>query len=144
MRSIACFFLLFHLQLHFNGSAQSIKITLLGTGLPQSSVERFGPATLAQAANQYFLFDCGRGAVQRIWQQKIPPGKVNRLFLTHLHSDHTVDLWLTGWISTAFGDEKHPLRLRGPAGTEEMMQGLKTAYSADSRRYCCCHMKELF
>lgn len=134
MRCIACIFLLLNLQLHFNGSAQSIKITLLGTGVPQPSVERFGPATLVEAGNQYFLFDCGRGAAQRIWQQKIPLGKVNRLFLTHLHSDHTVgipDLWLTGWISTAFGGRKTPFQVWGPAGTEEMMQGLKTAYSWD-------------
>jgi len=134
MRNMIWGLLLVNMLLSFNGFTQSIKVTLLGTGVPQPSIERFGPATLVEAGKQYFLFDCGRGAAQRIWQQKIPLGKVNRLFLTHLHSDHTVgipDLWLTGWISTAFGQRKTPLQVWGPAGTEEMMQGLRMAYSWD-------------
>src|SRR5690242_2557409 len=80
-------------------NAQSnIKVTLLGTGAPVPSVERFGPAILVEAGGQKLLFDCGRGAAQRVWQLKIPLGKIDRLFLTHLHSDHVVgipDLWLT-------------------------------------------------
>lgn len=134
MRNIVLSLLLLNLLLPLNSFTQSIKVTLLGTGVPQPSIERFGPATLVEAGGQYFLFDCGRGAAQRIWQQKIPLGKVNRLFLTHLHSDHTVgipDLWLTGWISTAFGQRKTPFQVWGPAGTEEMMQGLRMAYSWD-------------
>ena len=51
-------------------SAQTIKVTLLGTGVPQPSIERFGPATVVEANGQYFLFDCGRGASQRLWQKK--------------------------------------------------------------------------
>lgn len=134
MRSLVSFFLFFLLQRPFPGAAQSINVTLLGTGVPQPSIERFGPATLVEAGNQYFLFDCGRGAAQRLWQLKIPLGNVNRLFLTHLHSDHTVgipDLWLTGWIATAFGKRRTPFQVWGPAGTAEMMQGLKMAYSWD-------------
>ena len=109
---------------------------MLGTGVPLPSVERFGPATLVEANHQYFLFDCGRGAAQRIWQKKIPLGKVNRLFLTHLHSDHTVgipDFWLTGWLPTGFGQRSSPLFVWGPAGTAEMMKGLREAYSWDIR-----------
>jgi ribonuclease Z len=134
MKVIAYLFLLFNFNLVSNGQDQSIKITLLGTGVPQPSMERFGAGTLVEAGNQYFLFDCGRGVTQRLWQQKIPLGKVNRLFLTHLHSDHTVgipDLWLTAWLTTAFGRRYIPFQVWGPAGTTELMQGLKMAYSWD-------------
>lgn len=109
---------------------------MLGTGVPQPSIDRFGPSTLVEAGGQYFLFDCGRGATQRLWQQKVELGKVNRLFLTHLHSDHTVgipDLWLTGWLPTAFGRRNSPFEVWGPAGTAEMMEGLQMAYSWDIR-----------
>jgi len=115
-------------------SAQAIKVTLLGTGAPLPSMERFGAATLVEAGGNYFLFDCGRGVTQRLWQQKIPPGKVNNLFLTHLHSDHTVgipDLWLIGLMPAVYGNRKKPFEVWGPAGTAEMMQGIKTAYSWD-------------
>ena len=49
------------------------------------------------------LFDCGRGATLRLVQAGVPIGTISRVFLTHLHSDHVVqlpDLFLTGW---AFG-----------------------------------------
>ena len=132
--SISFFVLLCLFSLATSSTAQTITVTLLGTGAPQPSVERFGAATLVEAGGTYFLFDCGRGATQRLWQQKIGVGKVNRLFLTHLHSDHVVgipDLWLLGLMPGAFGNRKQPLEVWGPAGTTEMMHGLKTAYQWD-------------
>jgi len=128
------FLLLSIISFHTKVTAQVIKITLLGTGTPQPAIDRFGPSTLIEADSNYFLFDCGRGATQRLWQQKIQIGKVNNLFLTHLHSDHTVgipDLWLLGWMPGVFGNRKKPFEVWGPAGTNEMMQGLKLAYSWD-------------
>ena len=120
--------------LHTNISAQTIKVTLLGTGTPQPSIERFGASTLIEAGGNYFLFDCGRGSTQRLWQQKIPIAKINNLFLTHLHSDHIVgipDLWLLGLMPGAFGNRKESFKVYGPAGTAEMMQALQNAYSWD-------------
>ena len=55
----------------------SIKVTLLGTGAPVPSIERFGPSILVEAGGQKLLFDCGRGAAQRLWQLKIPLGQVD-------------------------------------------------------------------
>jgi ribonuclease Z len=121
-------------SLNIKMSAQIIKVTLLGTGTPQPSIERFGAATLVEAGGTYFLFDCGRGATQRLWQQKIEIGKVNKLFLTHLHSDHVVgipDLWLLGLMPAVFGNRKKPFEAWGPSGTAEMMQGLRNAFSWD-------------
>lgn len=118
----------------YSTMSQSIKVTLLGTGVPQPSIERFGPATLVQAGGENFLFDCGRGASQRLWQQKISLGSVNKLFLTHLHSDHTVgipDLWLTGWLPTLFGNRSSPLQVWGPEGTTVLTEGLQKAYRWD-------------
>lgn len=126
--------LLCSISFHESMEAQVIKVTLLGTGTPVPAMNRFGPATLIEAGGQYFLFDCGRGAAQRLWQQKVQLGKVNKLFLTHLHSDHTVgipDLWLTGWIPGAFGNRRTAFEIWGPNGTAQMMAGLKTAYSWD-------------
>lgn len=121
---------------HLQASSQTIKVTLLGTGAPLPSIERFGAATLVEAGGKYFLFDCGRGATQRLWQQKIGAGKVNHLFLTHLHSDHVVgipDLWLLGLMPAAYGNRKQPFEVFGPTGTANMMQGLQTAYQWDMK-----------
>jgi ribonuclease Z len=115
-------------------TAPTLRVTLLGTGRPDPVMDRFGPSTLVEAGDERLLFDAGRGASQRLWQLKIPLGRVNALFLTHLHSDHTVgipDLWLTGWLPTPFGRRVVPLEVWGPTGTRAMMSGLREAYAWD-------------
>ena len=64
----------------------------------------------------------------------MPLGQANRLFLTHLHSDHVVgipDLWLTGWLEPPWGQRKGDLMVYGPAGTQDMMINLAKAYAWD-------------
>jgi ribonuclease Z len=110
--------------------AQNLKVTLLGTGYPRPVMERFGPSILVEAGKEKLLFDCGRGATQRLYQLQVPFREVTALFLTHLHSDHIVgipDFYLTGWI---FG-RSTPLRVWGPEGTAEMMSHLQQAYQFD-------------
>jgi ribonuclease Z len=110
------------------------KVTLLGTGTPIPSKDRFGPCTLVEAGDQKLLIDAGRGATIRLSQINIPIGRIDALFLTHFHSDHTVgipDLWLTGWLESHFGMRQAPLRVVGPHGTNALMANLKKAYAAD-------------
>ena len=110
--------------------AQTFKVTLLGTGSPQPRMDRFGPSILVEAGDKKLLFDCGRGAAQRIEQLRIPFREIDALFLTHLHSDHIVgipDLWLTGWAR----GRKVPLEVWGPDGTKAMMSHLAEAYQFD-------------
>ena len=105
------------------GWGQAIKVTLLGTGTPRPMIERFGASILVQAGKENLLFDAGRGCTIRLWQAGMPLKDVRKLFLTHLHSDHTVgipDLWLTGWIF----DRAEPLEVWGPKGTGQMMATL--------------------
>jgi ribonuclease Z len=118
-------------------SSAAIRVTLLGTGRPDPAIDRFGPSTLVEAGGETLLFDCGRGATQRLWQLGIPLSRVGVVFFTHLHSDHTVglpDLWLTGWIPTPYGRRSVPLDVRGPAGTRAMTQGLTQAFAWDIDR----------
>ena len=118
--------------LTLTSQAQNFKVTLLGTGSPHPRIDRFGPSILVQAGQKNLLFDCGRGASQRIEQLKIPFAVIDALFLTHLHSDHVVgipDLWLTGWAR----GRKVPLQVWGPAGTKAMMSHLAEAYEFDLR-----------
>jgi len=109
-----------------------LTITLLGTGTPRPSMERFGPSILVEAGAQSVLIDAGRGAAQRLFQ--IGRGRsvsgIDLVLFTHLHSDHVVgmpDLWLTGWIM----GRARPLPVRGPAGTAAMMANLAKAFDFD-------------
>ena len=114
--------------------SSTFRVTLLGTGVPIPSAERFGPATLIEAGDQVVLIDAGRGATIRLFQIGVPIGKIDALLLTHFHSDHTVgipDLWLTGWLSSYFGARQKPFHVIGPIGTEKLMHHLEAAYSRD-------------
>jgi ribonuclease Z len=115
-------------------ASDEFRVTLLGTGSPPPVIRRFGPAVLVQAGGKTLLFDCGRGATQRLLQSGVRLGAVDVLFLTHLHSDHVVgipDLWLTGWLEPAFAQRRGPFRVHGPAGTKGLMDGLVAAYDWD-------------
>jgi len=114
--------------------AQDIKVTLLGTGTPVPAMSRFGPSILVEAGGQKFLFDAGRGALQRLAQIRVRWQDVDGVFLTHLHSDHVFgfpDLWLTGWLVSPGRDR--PLAVWGPRGTKKMMSYLEAAYEFDIR-----------
>ena len=112
------------------------RVTLLGTGAPPPVLNRFGPSTLVEAGQQKFIFDAGRGAMQRLHQLGIPFADISGIFLTHHHSDHVVgfpDLWLTGWIGRPWGKRNVPLPVWGPEGTKEMMEYLPKAFAVDIR-----------
>lgn len=117
--------------------AQSIKVTLLGTGSPIPLMERFGPSILVEAGGEKLLFDVGRGASQRLWQSGVPLRDFAGVFFTHLHSDHISgfpDLWLTGMLpNKSFAHRTQPMHVYGPTGTAAMMKHLAEAYEADIR-----------
>jgi len=79
----------------------TIRVTLLGTASgPPVRVNRYQMSTLVEAGGQTLLFDCGRGTLLRLAQAGVPIPGVNKLFISHLHSDHIVDipdLYLSGW-----------------------------------------------
>lgn len=110
------------------------RVTLLGTGTPVPSAERFGYSTLVEAGSQKLIFDFGRGLTIRLAQLQIPFGTINAHFLTHFHSDHLVglpDLWLTGWLRPPYGHRDKPFEIYGPPGVAKLTKGLTEAFSRD-------------
>lgn len=113
-----------------------IKVTLLGTGTPQPSIDRFGSSTLVEAGGLTMLFDAGRGASLRLTQAGVRLGAVDVVFLTHFHSDHTAglpDVYTSGYIPGPFGKRMDALPVYGPEGVEEFCEGLMIAFRGDVR-----------
>ncbi len=109
-----------------SGKAQMF---IVATPIPDP--DRFGPSTLVEAGNKKLLFDAGRGVPIRVRQIGLREGKIDALFLTHYHSDHTAgipDIWLTGWLGNS---RQKPFRLIGPVGAKSLMASLESAYALD-------------
>ncbi len=82
-------------------------VTLTGTGVPLPVPGRAGPGTLVRYGDVALQFDAGRGTVLRLVEAGVPPSALTAEFVTHVHSDHVVDLpdvAMTCWIF----DELHP------------------------------------
>ena len=116
--------------------AQTLNVTLIGTGDPIPRLDRFGPPTLVEAGSHRLLFDAGRGVTQRLGQLDIALRDIDALFITHFHSDHLTglpDLWLTGWLPPPFGRRTMPFRVWGPTGIEEILGGFRQAFEPNIR-----------
>lgn len=112
------------------------RVVLLGVGSPVPDPDRSGPAIAVVVNGHAYLIDAGTGCVRqatKAYQKKGVKGLditgLNILFITHLHSDHTLgypDLILTPW-----DHRTKPLEVYGPKGTRDMTENLLKAYALD-------------
>lgn len=112
----------------------AIKVTILGTAGPEYFPDRSGISTLIEANGQKFLFDVGHGTNEQLYKSRINPKDINRIFLTHLHSDHyngLADVWLTPWFLLG---RTNGIELWGPDGTSEMVQGMRQMFAHDMNK----------
>lgn len=119
---------------HVVAQEQGIDVTLLGTGDPVPRVDRFGPAILVEAAEYQLLFDAGRGVTQRLVQSGYSLSDIDVVFITHFHSDHLSglpDLWLSGWLPPPWGQRSEPMRMVGPEGLSNILDGFRQAFDPD-------------
>lgn len=116
----------------FLADKEHIRVLLCGTGSPEVSGARAQACTLVAAGGRLFLFDAGDGAVRSLLRDDMPVGKLERVFVTHFHSDHINDLgplinqtWIWG--------RKGPLVIEGPVGMKRVVAGLAEAYALDEQ-----------
>jgi ribonuclease Z len=113
------------------------QVVLLGTGNPRPDPTRMGASVAIVVNNTAYLVDAGTGVVRRAAEaastkriKALEAPNLRFVFVTHLHSDHTIglaDLITTPWI---MGRDK-PLELYGPPGISSMAKHLREAYKED-------------
>jgi ribonuclease BN (tRNA processing enzyme) len=112
------------------------QVVLLGTGSPRPEPANSGPATAIVVNGAAYLIDVGPGIVRRAEAAfekgitALAPERLQTLFVTHLHSDHTVgypDLIFTTWVQ----GRRAPLKVYGPTGVEAMTKYILMAWQAD-------------
>jgi len=98
-----------------------IRLFACGTGLPAARRDQAATCWLVELGNgDKFLFDVGTGSMVNVAALMIPYDFLNKVFISHLHTDHWGDLstlWAGGWTSGRTG----ALKIWGPSGaTPEM------------------------
>ncbi|MGL5602985.1 MAG: ribonuclease Z [Silvania sp.] len=68
-----------------------------------------------------WLFDCGEGTQHQMLHTASHPGKLDKIFITHLHGDHLFGL--PGLLcSRSMAGNVHPLTIYGPTGIREFVE----------------------
>ena len=108
----------------------TLDVVFLGTGSPLPSADRCGAGAVIVADDTHVLVDCGWGCARRLIPSGVQPARINTAIFTHMHSDHITDVpdflflrWVTG--ATV------PLKVYGPEGTQEMIDGFMMALRRD-------------
>ena len=105
-------------------------VILLGTGTPNPTPDRQGPALAIVSGGRPYLVDCGTGVVPRAVEAGIRVEDLSRAFITHLHSDHTLgypDLLLTPGVL----ERTEPLQVSVPKGLRPMTERIVEAWRED-------------
>jgi len=98
----------------------SFSITILGSSSALPTSERFPTAHLLNANERFFLIDCGEGTQMQLRKFRIRLGKINHIFISHLHGDHIFGLF--GLFSTfSLIGRTSTLHVFGPDQTEELI-----------------------
>ncbi|WP_165874265.1 MBL fold metallo-hydrolase [Rubrobacter taiwanensis] len=69
-----------------------MEITVVGSGTVLPELERRQSCVVVETASETLVFDLGSGAVRGMLRAGIDPFSVDRIFFTHFHPDHTVDV----------------------------------------------------
>lgn len=131
---------------YFPGTEQikpyEMRVTACGTGMPAARPKQAGACFLVELGNgDNFIFDVGTGSMERLAALAIPFDKLDKVFITHLHSDHVGDLDAL-FVGGMIHNRQVPLRVWGPNstkpewGTKFAIDGMKSflRWDWDSRQ----------
>ncbi len=103
-----------------------MRLLACGTGMPTARPKQAASCWLLELGNgDKFIFDVGTGSAERISAFQIPHNYLDKVFLSHLHTDHFGDLDAL-FIGGALAGRQKPLRVWGPSG-ETPERGTKYA-----------------
>ena len=115
------------------GLPDGIHVLLCGTGSPLPDPRRAGACTAVLAGRHLFVVDAGDGGARNLALMGVPMGRIERVFLTHFHSDHIDGLGPLMLMRWTAGTAASPLPVAGPPGVGAIAAGFNAAYATDTR-----------
>ncbi len=108
-----------------------LHVLVCGAGGPLPDAKRSSACLLVIAGDTVLLVDVGSGSARNMAFAGIQPGLIERVLLTHFHSDHIDGLGEVATLRWAGGDWEQPLAVHGPEGVAEIVSGFNLAYRRD-------------
>ncbi len=108
-----------------------LHVMVCGAGGPLPSETRSSACLMVVAGRTVMIFDVGAGSSRNLTLHGFAPALVERVFLTHFHSDHLDGLGELATLRWAAGDWSAPLDVHGPTGVGEIVDGFNTVYRQD-------------
>ena len=107
-----------------------MELILLGSGTGIPVHHRASPSLALRIANDLVLFDMGPGTLRQMARIGLHHERVDHIFLTHFHPDHSADLvhFLFATKYPAILAHRGPFRITGPAGTRRFLEKIQEAY----------------
>ncbi len=105
-----------------------MRVITFGTGAGRPTLHRAASAVGLEIQGETFLFDCGEGTQLQLMKSPFKWGKLEAIFIGHLHGDHVNGLpGLLGTLSLS--DRVAPLRVFGPKGLKKFIGALMECQS---------------
>lgn len=107
-----------------------MEITVVGTGTVVPHLARRQSCVAVETSEETLFFDLGSGVVRGMLQAGLDPFAVDRVFFTHFHPDHTVDI-VPLLFAIKYGAEQErekPLALYGPEPFEGFFGGITAVW----------------
>jgi len=97
-----------------------MKLTILGSSSALPTSERYPSAHVLNVHERLYLIDCGEGTQMQLRKNRIRFGKLNHIFISHIHGDHVFGLY--GLLSTFnLMGRMLPLHLYAPGNYMQML-----------------------
>ena len=101
----------------------SFTVTILGSSSALPTLNRFPTSQVVSLNEKLYLIDCGEGTQIQLRKFGVKAGKINHIFISHLHGDHIFGL--PGLISSmALGGKKGELHIYAHSELKIMMDPL--------------------
>jgi len=114
-----------------------LHVYVCGSAAPIPAPDRAQACIAVLTPEHFFVVDVGSGSVNNLGLARLPVERIDGVLLTHFHSDHIADLPTLNVISWASG-HAGPLKVYGPPGVEEVVDGFNRALARD-RVYRTAH-----